>query len=102
MEIKEISFENELYPAQLRKIKKPPKKLYLLGNENILNNECFSIIGARECTDYGSKIARDFARTLAASGITIVSGMAKGIDSSAHLGTLEVHGKTIAVLRFRI
>lgn len=98
MEVKIIDIENELYPEKLRNIENPPQKLYVLGDEGILNNQSLSIIGSRNCTEYGSEIARNFSRKLAQSGITIVSGMARGIDSYAHLGAIEGNGKTIAVL----
>lgn len=98
MEIKRLDFENDYYPNQLRKIINPPKVLYVLGDETILNNQCLSIIGSRNCTEYGAEMATYFARELAKIGITIVSGMAKGIDSCAHLGAIESQGKTIAVL----
>ncbi len=93
MNIKEIEYENELYPEALRKIRKPPKKLYVLGDETILNNENVAIIGSRNCTEYGVKIAKKFAMDLAKNGVTIVSGMAKGIDSAAHLGAIETRRK---------
>ena len=102
MNIQELDIDDILYPNELRKTKKPPKKLYVLGNANILNNQCLSIVGSRCCTDYGAEIARTFASKIAQRGITIVSGMAKGIDSEAHLGAIEAGGKTIAVLRFWI
>lgn len=98
MKIKEISIENGAYPDKLREIDNPPKKLYVLGNEKILQTDSLSIIGSRCCTPYGAEIANIFAKQLAENGITIVSGMAKGIDSQAHLGAIEVSGKTIAVL----
>ncbi len=98
MKIKEISIKDKFYPNKLKKINKPPKKLYVLGDEKILNTECLSIIGSRCCTDYGAKKAEEFASKLAGSGITVVSGMAKGIDSKAHLGAIKAGGKTIAVL----
>lgn len=98
MKVKIINYEDELYPSSLRNIDKPPQKLYVLGDEAILNNECISIVGSRNCTDYGADIAFNFADKLAQRGITIVSGMARGIDSKAHLGAIEGKGKTIAVL----
>ncbi len=98
MKVKEIEIQNKWYPKQLRKINNPPKKLYVLGNHEILNTDSLSIIGSRCCTSYGADMAREFARKLAKKGITIVSGMAKGIDSNAHLGAIEANGKTIAVL----
>lgn len=96
--MKEISIENKQYPEQLRDIKNPPKMLYVLGNETILNNKSLSIVGSRVATNYGKEIARKFAKKIAKQGINIVSGMAKGIDSEAHLGALEAKGNTIAVL----
>ena len=98
MVIQEINIENKLYPKQLTKIDNPPKKLYVLGNLELLNTDSISIVGSRLCTSYGASIARTFSRELAKKGITIVSGMAKGIDSNAHLGAIEANGKTIAVL----
>ena len=98
MVIQEIDIENKWYPKQLTKIDNPPKKLYVLGNLELLNTDSISIVGSRLCTSYGASIARTFSRELAKKGITIVSGMAKGIDSNAHLGAIEANGKTIAVL----
>ena len=98
MKLKMINFEDEFYPESLRNIDNPPKKLYVQGDETILNNKCLSIIGSRNCTEYGAEMAKNFARDFAEMGITIVSGMARGIDSQAHLGAIEANGKTIAVL----
>lgn len=98
MKAKTIDFQNKFYPNSLRNIDNPPEKLYVLGDETILNNECLSIVGSRNCTEYGADMARNFAIQLAKLGITIVSGMARGIDSQAHLGAIEAGGKTIAVL----
>lgn len=98
MRIKIINYEDELYPDSIRSIDNPPQKLYVLGDETILNNECISIVGSRNCTDYGAKMAFEFAKDLANAGLTVVSGMATGIDSNAHLGAIDAKGKTIAVL----
>lgn len=98
MNIEEISFIDKDYPNMLRSIKNPPKKLYVLGNKNILNESGIAIIGSRDCTEGGKTNARIFATNIAKSGFTIISGMAKGIDTAAHMGALEVNGSTIAVL----
>lgn len=98
MEVKEIKFDDDFYPSSLRNIDNPPQKLYVLGDETILNTQCLSIVGSRNCTEYGAEIAKKFAYDFASIGITIVSGMARGIDSHAHLGAIEGKGKTIAVL----
>lgn len=98
MEIEEIEINDKRYPEKLRKIKKPPKRLYVLGNTKILGNDGIAIVGSRDCTKEGKDSARLFAANIAKSGLTIISGMAKGIDAMAHIGALEVGGKTIAVL----
>lgn len=93
-----ITIENEKYPEKLRKIKNPPKELYLKGNTELLNKNIISIIGSRSCTENGKRLARKFATELSKQGLVIASGMAKGIDAQAHNATLEVEGKTIAIL----
>lgn len=98
MNIKEIDMNSKLYPQKLLEIENPPKKLFVLGDETLLNNRSISVIGSRCCTTYGVNVAKTFTNMLALNGLTIVSGMAKGIDSQAHLGAIEVGGKTIAVL----
>ena len=65
MKYKILDINNKFYPKKLRSITNPPQKLYVLGNETILNNECLSIIGSRICTENGANIARNFARKLA-------------------------------------
>ena len=96
--IKVITNESKEYPKLLKQINRKPQILYVEGDVNILNNNSISIIGSRCCSDNGLKQAREFAYDLAFQNITIVSGMAKGIDTSAHIGALEAGGKTIAVL----
>lgn len=95
---KKFSIDNEEYPENLKNIKKPPTQLYVLGDEKILNESCIAIIGSRVCTPEGAKLAENFARELSMSGVCIVSGMALGIDTAAHIGALKAGGKTIAVL----
>ena len=96
--IKKICIDNPNYPKILRQIKDPPKVLYVLGDETILNNKMISIVGSRICTNYGKKAAFEFAKKLSDSGLTIISGMAVGIDTEAHLGCMKSKSKTIAVL----
>lgn len=93
-----INIEDSRYPKQLKKIKKPPKQLYLKGNIELLNTIGIAIIGSRECTKYGEKMANKFAKELSIQGLTIISGMAKGVDSFAHIGSVMTTGNTIAVL----
>ena len=93
-----ITIEDKEYPKQLKEIKNPPKQLYLEGNTELLKQNIISIVGSRNCTQNGKKLAKKFASELTMQKITIASGMAKGIDSAAHIGTMEAGGKTIAVL----
>lgn len=98
MEIEEITINSRSYPEKLREIKRPPQKLYVLGNKEILRNDGIAIVGSRDCTIEGKRKARFFAANIAKAGFIIISGMAKGIDASAHMGALDAGGKTIAVL----
>lgn len=93
-----ISKKDKLYPSILKHIKNPPKYLYCNGNINLLESPGIAIIGSRVCTNYGKRIAIEFSKGLSEYGITIVSGMAKGIDSFAHNGAIEAGGNTIAVI----
>lgn len=90
-----IDIDNELYPKQLKNINNPPKQLYLEGNTKLLEKQGIAIIGSRTCTKYGERMAQKFSNELGEYGIVTISGMAKGIDSFAHLANIE---KTIAVL----
>lgn len=92
-----VKIEDEKYPSLLKKINNPPNLLYYKG-DLIKDEICFAIVGTRRCSDYGKEIAFSVAKDLANVGITIVSGMAKGIDAFCHQGALEAGGRTIAVL----
>lgn len=100
MKIEEISIESKEYPEQLREIYDAPLKLYVLGNKEILKQSSIAIVGARKATEYGKEVALQFSKDLSKNGINIISGLALGIDTCAHLGTLypDSIGKTIAVL----
>ena len=86
-----IHIYEESYPQILKEIYDPPISLYIKGNKEILNNKNIGIVGCRECTDYGKKAAKYFAYNLAKENINIVSGLAKGVDSFAHLGCLSTY-----------
>lgn len=96
--IKKITLDNENYPTLLKQIYDPPKVLYVKGNTDILNNISVAIVGCRDSTKYGNKATQYFAYNLSKNNINIISGLAKGIDSFAHIGALQAKGKTIAVL----
>ena len=96
--MKIIKINDKDYPKKLLNIYDSPKKLYVLGNEKILNDFAIGIVGTRYATLYGKEITKSLAYGLAKRGIAIVSGMARGIDTSAHTGAILANGKTIAVL----
>lgn len=86
------------YPALLAEIKNAPKELYYTGDAGLLKKRCAAVVGSRSTTQYGRKIAADISKKLAVKGVTVVSGMARGIDTCAHRGALDAGGTTIAVL----
>lgn len=88
------------FPDLLAAIHDPPPQLYLRGPAapDLLGMPAVAVVGARACSSYGRSVARSLARDLAASGLVVVSGMARGIDGEAHRGALEGGGATIAVL----
>ncbi|SKC90384.1 DNA-processing protein DprA [Maledivibacter halophilus] len=98
MKVQCLIKNEELYPVVLKYIKAHPQILYMKGNIKKEDEKAIAIIGSRKCTSYGRNIAYKFARELASYGITIISGMAYGIDSAAHKGALDGGGRTIAVL----
>ena len=83
-----VSIIDEDYPQLLKNIYDFPISLYVKGDKKLLNNKAISIIGCRNATTYGAKAAKYFAYHLARNGINVVSGLAKGIDSYAHIGAL--------------
>ncbi len=90
--------DGELYPDLLKNIYDPPACLYYQGDLGCLQQPALAIIGSRAATSYGKQISFQLARDLAARGITVVSGMALGIDSESHRGALDGGGKTVGVL----
>ena len=96
--MEKITWESKWYPTKLRKIKNPPKQLYVEGNKEILESDGIAIIGSRGCSEEGAKLAKQFSMDLAQQNLTIISGMALGIDEAAHRGALKAGGMTIAVL----
>lgn len=93
-----IEYASELYPERLRNIEKPPSRLYILGNVEILNKIGIAVVGSRTNTQYGEKMCKKFVKNLVEYNINIISGLAFGIDSIAHKSCLKNSGKTIAVL----
>jgi len=97
-QIQIIKINDEEYPENLRKIKNPPKQLYVKGNIENLKETGIAVIGTRHCTIYGRKMCRIFANNLVGYNLNIISGLAVGIDGCAHRACIEAKGKTIAVL----
>ena len=93
-----ININDENYPKILKEIYDPPISLYIKGNKNILNNTSVAIIGCMQASQYGIKVAKYFGYNLAKNEVNVVSGLAKGIDSYAHIGSICANGKTIAVI----
>jgi len=93
-----LSFWDEAYPQTLRELPSPPMLLFLIGDPSLLRDRGIAMVGSRGATLSGKRRARDFSAELAKKGWTIISGLAKGIDSAAHVGALQAQGRTIAVL----
>lgn len=83
-----ISIYDKEYPYALKEIYDPPISLYIKGNKNILNEKAIAIVGCREATEYGKSASKYFAYNLAKQNLNIISGLAKGVDSYAHIGVI--------------
>jgi DNA processing protein len=86
------------YPEPLQNIPDPPSLLYVKGAFEPRDQIAIALVGSRRCTPYGIRVAERLATSLARTGFTIVSGLARGIDAAAHRGALKAGGRTIAVL----
>lgn len=96
--IEVVTIRSDSYPELLKEIDSSPIMLYCKGNISLLKTECLGVVGTRRATKYGKDACNKFVKDIASENITIVSGLAEGIDTVAHKSTLEVNGKTIAVL----
>ena len=88
------------FPPRLKAIFDPPRSLYLRGSgePELLGRRAVGVVGARSCSPYGAQVARMLGRELAAAGLVVVSGLARGVDGEAHRGALESGGTTVGVL----
>jgi DNA processing protein len=92
-----ITYQDELYPRNLLNIYDRPPYIYVQGNLN-KDDVNIAIVGSRLASTYGKYTTEKISRELALKGVTVVSGMARGIDSAAHRGAITAHGRTIAIL----
>lgn len=93
-----LTWEDENYPTRLKEIDQPPPVLYLRGELRPEDNWAVAIVGTRRITPYGRQVAEDVATFLAANGVTVVSGLARGVDAVAHRAALKAGGRTLAIL----
>lgn len=93
-----IAYDDPAYPSLLKEIASPPLVLYVHGQKMLLVEKQLAVVGTRHPTPQGAENAKQFSFDLAERGITVVSGLALGIDGAAHIGALTANGKTIAVM----
>jgi DNA processing protein len=96
-EVTVLSAEDLCYPPRLKEIYDPPLVLYVRGNSEVLRQPGIAMVGTRHPTPYGSGMAERLACDLAAQGLVIISGMARGVDTASHRGAITAKGKTVAV-----
>ena len=96
--VKKISVKNKNYPTLLKQINDYPKQLYVAGSLISKEKYPFAVVGTRKVSTYGKQVVNDLVKPLAKAGLTIVSGLALGVDGLTHKCTIDVNGKTIAVL----
>ena len=93
-----VTIYNDKYPSKLREVENPPFCLYCKGNIELLNSEGIAVVGSRKISDYGKVVTTMFCKEFARAGLTVVSGMALGVDTVAHNTAIENQGATIAVM----
>jgi DNA processing protein len=93
-----IAWDSAMFPNRLKEIPDAPALIYVVGDVEVLLRLSVAVIGTRHPSEFGEKAGRKIAKTLAENGIVVVSGLAEGCDTAAHVGCLEGGGKTVAVL----
>jgi DNA processing protein len=97
LNIQFVIFSDDEYPTRLRNIPDPPPALYIRGNLLPQDSKALAVVGTRKCTRYGRDVSAELSEQLTKNGVTIISGLAEGIDASAHQGALKGGGRTIAI-----
>jgi DNA processing protein len=93
-----ITCQDDTYPARLKEIDQPPPVLYVRGELLPEDDFAVAIVGTRRITPYGRQVTEELAAFLGSNGITVISGLARGVDAAAHTSALRAGGRTIAVL----
>lgn len=93
-----LTLVDDDYPERLRQLAYPPLLLFVKGDKSLLGLPAAAVVGTRECSRYGEEVAAEIGGTLAAAGVCVVSGLARGIDAAAHRGSLRANGPTCGVL----
>jgi DNA processing protein len=96
--IQVLTWEDQAYPARLKEIEQPPPVLYMRGTLTAEDHWAVAVVGTRRTSSYGKQVAEELGTYLAENGVTVVSGLARGIDSIAHSAAVKAKGRTIAVL----
>ncbi len=93
-----LTWDDDLYPRRLKTIDQPPPVLYLRGSLALDDEWAVAVVGTRRISAYGRQVTEDLAGALARSGVTVVSGLARGVDAVAHQSALKAGGRTLAIL----
>lgn len=93
-----IAKDDDRFPSSLRDFAPDIREIYVEGDINLLYTRCVAVVGSRKCTRYGLTVAKSIGNLLGKNGVTVVSGLARGIDTASHKGAIESGGNTIAVL----
>jgi DNA processing protein len=93
-----ITWDDAIFPRRLKEIDQPPPVLFVRGSINVEDDWAVSVVGTRRVTPYGRQVASEIARYLAQNGVTVVSGLARGVDAIAHQTAMQAGGRTLAIL----